>query len=372
MSRNASILILAAIFCAISPAATTIRIACGSSTGGTDAAGHAWQADAFYSGGTAYYRADMSSLDLPYRALRYGAFTYNVPTSPGKFTVTLSFLENRTAASVPPIAPGQRKIAVAINGTVVIEGLDIFALAGSVTPYSVVVPVTSTGPLVIAIAGSGLTGLLSGIQVDSVDAPPPPPSDTVGIKCVHGKVVATDLTAASPSQEITILSGVPGNTRWEQITLSEHVRFMGRTDVAVALSVSAGRPGPTNNNELTGVSLPLEVSSNDTNYWTSRPIPPQLSGSYDVVLNFSATPGNVNQTTAGELAWEACTYLAPAVLIGPPGIARLRVTPPQLVALDTYANVLRARVVKTDGTGLEIYGVPIPNPPTNLAWTPVR
>ncbi len=178
------ILLIAALFCATSPAATTIRIACGSSTGGVDAAGNLWQSDAHFSGGTDYSRANMAALDLPYRALRYGSFSYSVPLPNGEYTVKLLWLENRTAASVPPIAAGQRKIAASIAGSeliqVVASGLDLFAVAGSMMPYTQTAAVGVTnGKMVITLVPSSpdsLAALLSGIEIISVDPPDAPPA----------------------------------------------------------------------------------------------------------------------------------------------------------------------------------------------------
>jgi hypothetical protein len=115
----------------------------------------------------------------------------------------------------------------------------------------------------------------------------------------------TALTAAAASQEITIQTGISGNARWDQIMVSETTQFAGAT----GLTVSMGRPG-TNNMEMTGAQVPLMVSSGDANYWTARPIPPQLTGTYAIVLNFAVTSGNVNAATAGALTWEVCGYAA--------------------------------------------------------------
>jgi hypothetical protein len=52
------------------------------------------------------------------------------------------------------------------------------------------------------------------------------------------------------------------------------------------------------------------VSSGDVNFWSARPIPPQLTSAYSIVLNFSVTSGYVNAAAAGVLTWEACGYAA--------------------------------------------------------------
>lgn len=163
--------------------ATLLRIACGSSTGGMDAQGHAWQADAFYAGGTAYTTTALAALDLPYRTLRYGAsaFTYAIPAANGDYILKLSFIENRTASSSPPVKVGQRKFSVSVAGSPVVQvvasNLDLYATVGSMAPYVISVPVSVFGGKVfITVAPDVGNALISGIQLDSVDAPPPPPS----------------------------------------------------------------------------------------------------------------------------------------------------------------------------------------------------
>ena len=104
------------------------------------------------------------------------------------------------------------------------------------------------------------------------------------VECASGTVSSTALTAAAANQEITIQAGVSGDVRWDEVTVSETTQFAGTT----GLTVSMGRPG-TNNLEMTGTLVPLMVSSGDTNYWTARPSPAQLTGTYPIVLNFAVT-----------------------------------------------------------------------------------
>jgi hypothetical protein len=125
------------------------------------------------------------------------------------------------------------------------------------------------------------------------------------VECASGATSYTALTAAAANQEITIQTGISGNVRWDQVTVSETTRFAG----TVGLTVSMGRPG-ANNSEMTGALVALMVSGGDANFWTARPIPPQLTSTYPIVLNFAVTSGNVNAATAGVLTWEACGYAA--------------------------------------------------------------
>ena len=128
------------------------------------------------------------------------------------------------------------------------------------------------------------------------------------VECASGIVDYTTLRAMSSgtSVEATIQTGIPGTMRWDQVLVSETTQFAGVT----GLSVSMGRPGATTHDEMTGAMVPLMVSSGDANFWSTRPIPPQLTGTYNVVLNFSVTSGNVNAATAGVLTWEVCGYAA--------------------------------------------------------------
>lgn len=127
-----------------------------------------------------------------------------------------------------------------------------------------------------------------------------------GIACQHNTVTAATLAGLSSgaSKEVTIISSVPGTTRYDQVLVSETVLFTGTT----GLTVSMGRPGSTTHDELTGASLALQVSAGDTNFFSSRPIPPQLTTTYDIVLAFSVASGNVNSATAGTLYYEICSY----------------------------------------------------------------
>ncbi len=128
-------------------------------------------------------------------------------------------------------------------------------------------------------------------------------------QCTSGTVSYTALTAASASQEISILAGVSPTVRYTKVLVSETTQFTGTS----GLTVSMGRPGT--NVEFTGRAVPLGISSGDTNYWEAYPAPPILTATYSVVLNFSTTTGNVNAATGGSLTWEACGYDARGLVI---------------------------------------------------------
>jgi len=202
------------------------------------------------------------------------------------------------------------------NGLVTLGGN--LTVAGLGTNGTKCLHVDNTGAVSVATAdcgsgGGGTPGGTSGqIQVNSSGSFAGQSSIFSGgtlvqraIECSSGTVPSSALTAASPNQEITIQTGVSGSVRYDQVMVSETTQFAGGT----GLTVSMGRPG-SNNYEMTGTLVPLQISSGDTNSWTSRPIPPQLTSTYNIVLNFAVTSGNVSAVNAGVLTWEICGYKA--------------------------------------------------------------
>ncbi len=309
------LLALLALACS-ADAATLYRIACGSPTGGTDAQGHAWQSDAYYSGGVAYSAPALAALDLPYRTLRYGAsaFAYSLPVAPGRYTVTLHFLENRTAASVPSIAAGQRKFSVSVNGTPAATSLDLFAVAGSMHPYTLSVTVTvASGPLTISVAPSLGNAVLSGIQVDSVDAQPPMPSTQ--ITCQSGSVTSLDLSGPESYKVVDVASDLRTSTRILSFIIAEDERFLGAHAGVSGLmqhTVIAGqytRLTPTVFPDTSDLPLgDAAVSTSPLQYVMPTP---DLSNSFGFSLGFTVD-SSFDKLTSGKVRWELCYYDAAA------------------------------------------------------------
>jgi hypothetical protein len=152
---------IALIFAAILPAATVTRVACGSPF------------DTGFVGGAPWTGAAIAGQAAPYNAMRSSSpigapFSYSFTLAPGAYTVTLQFIEPR-----PDQAAGNRLLNVALNGAPVATGLDLFAVAGAVKPYSVSYPVTVSGSLRIDVSASKGNAILSGIQIDDVPAVSP-------------------------------------------------------------------------------------------------------------------------------------------------------------------------------------------------------
>ncbi len=122
---------------------------------------------------------------------------------------------------------------------------------------------------------------------------------SASISCTPYTVTSTDLAglATAPTGEISLRTSVPVATRYDQVLMSETVQFTGPVGMS-GLTVSMGRPGTSTHDEMSGATMALMQSSGDVNFWSSRPIPPQVGGSpYNVVLNF-ALPIYYNAGTA--------------------------------------------------------------------------
>jgi hypothetical protein len=115
----------------------------------------------------------------------------------------------------------------------------------------------------------------------------------------------TVAAAASNSQEIPIITGVPGKFRYGHVLLSETVQFTSGSVTLTKLSV--GRGGATTNDELLP-QTPFMQSSGDAWFVVDRPQPPVLTGVYGLVLAIRTTGGNVSALTAGTASYEVCGY----------------------------------------------------------------
>jgi hypothetical protein len=223
----------------------------------------------------------------------------------------------------------------------------------------------------------------------------PPP---VPMQCLPGIVDFSLLnTTAAATLEVQIIGALSGDFRIHHVMVAEHSQFVGLSD----LTVSMGRPG-TNDSELTGALVPLGLSSGDDgNSWVGRPIPPQLTGTYSVVVNFS-TAGLLTSLTAGSLRWEVCGFMAPSVTTaqatgvgvfppkgGNPGYGLILLPDgswcsvlPRVASLQVCqgagpgydcAGLYQASVIRSDGSTLNIVGPSYtPAQSDKVVWVPVQ
>jgi hypothetical protein len=127
--------------------------------------------------------------------------------------------------------------------------------------------------------------------------------------CRCGTVGAGSLTARSNSQEVLVLTGLAGSFRFDHVMVQETRQFS--SDSVSSLVVGVGR---ANLGADIVSAFPLKSVSAPYNFWYERPTPPQLTGAYDLVLNFKASSplgdGAASNFSSGALTWEVCGYNA--------------------------------------------------------------
>ena len=93
----------------------------------TDSLGHAWSADAYATGGTVptnTYNVAKTTDDAIFATRRWGAFSYNIPVTNGKYAVTLDFADPLYTTA------GKRRFNVSAEGVKVLSNFDIAASGG--------------------------------------------------------------------------------------------------------------------------------------------------------------------------------------------------------------------------------------------------
>ena len=102
---------------------------------------------------------------------------------------------------------------------------------------------------------------------------------------------------------------MPGTFRFDHVLLQETRRFA--SDGVASLAVGLGRP---NQQADIVAAVPLKSDSAPSSFWYERPSPPQLTGAYDLVLNFKGSSplgdGAASNFSSGTVAWEICGYTA--------------------------------------------------------------
>ena len=115
------------------------RLLCGSSKSGyRDRQGREWDADAFYSGGTASPVAVQpvwrTRSPFLFRSMRSGEFSYKIPLKPGVYEMRLYFVDTSYApGSAMEGGENVRVFNVLINGDLALRNFDIIADAGPST-----------------------------------------------------------------------------------------------------------------------------------------------------------------------------------------------------------------------------------------------
>jgi hypothetical protein len=156
---------------------TPIRISSGGAY--TDTLGQVWSADnAYYLQGTPWYTGSPVS-GTPDQKLYQnetfnypGNLTYQFGVPNGNYTVTLKFAE------IFEDTAGQRPMNVALNGTLVVTGLDVWTAAGGKNrAYDRSFPVSVSGgqlTITLSCTNSGHSAEVNAIQIVAGTAPPEP------------------------------------------------------------------------------------------------------------------------------------------------------------------------------------------------------
>jgi hypothetical protein len=149
---------------------------------------------------------------------------------------------------------------------------------------------------------SNVGNVAAQIQLRRPGVPPSP-------WCRCGTVVAGSLTAPLDSQEVPILTGLAGSFRFDHVLVQETRRFSSDSVSSVDVGVGRAHLGAD-----VVPPFPLKSDSAPDSFWNWRPNPPQLTGAYDLVLNFKASSplgdGAASNFSSGALTWEVCGYNA--------------------------------------------------------------
>ena len=146
--------------------------------GYTDAGGNFWSADRAYSpgswgyvGGNSYRTTDPigNTQDDPlYQAERYGNFSYQFDVPDGRYDVTLHFAEIFFSAPA-----GQRRFDVSIEGALVLDNYDVYAVAGHDVAVAVTFPdiLVTDGQLTIDFTTITGNAKVSAIDIQAAVSP---------------------------------------------------------------------------------------------------------------------------------------------------------------------------------------------------------
>jgi hypothetical protein len=154
------------------PAGDEVRILAGSNRSQVDHAGKLWQADTWFTGGTATKNAATHIARTQdagfYRTSRQGQFRYRIPLKPGLYELHLYFAE--TVYGLDAGGEGSRIFTVRAGGRALLDRFDLVADAGAsrtadVKVFTDIAP-AADGYLTLEFAGeAGQRATLSGIEI---------------------------------------------------------------------------------------------------------------------------------------------------------------------------------------------------------------
>ena len=176
------------------------------------------------------------------------------------------------------------------------------------SPSAAVAPGLNRRPSSVAAKAADPRPVVGAVAAQIQPRRPAPIQSSFSCRC--GTVGASSLIARASSQEVPILTALAGNFRFDHVLVQETARFS--SDSADSLVVGVGRAGFGPD---VVASFALQSDSAPYNFWYERPGPPQLTGAYDLVLNFKASSplgdGAASNFSSGALTWEVCGYNGP-------------------------------------------------------------
>jgi N-acetylneuraminic acid mutarotase len=212
-----------------------------------DTLGVTWSSDFGFSGGGSAVNPSSISGTLEadlYKTHRKGlAFSYALPLPSGGYAVTLHFAEPKFAL------PLQRVFDVSAEGALLIDDLDLAAVAGLNTAYATThTVIVSDGVLDLSFTGGSQPALLSAIEVSSAPILAPDASliDFGGVTSGQSHtlplVLSNPGTAALSLSELEILQGTSGTAESFSVDLGGGVYAGMDLDVSypLGLAIPAG------------------------------------------------------------------------------------------------------------------------------------
>jgi hypothetical protein len=254
----------------------------------TDSLGNLWAADENYSGGftIAVGGAVTGTSDSTlYDTQRYGnsfSYTFNVPA--GAYQVTLKFAETYSG----DFSSGARVFNVAVNGSMVLPDMDVYAQVGADTEDDKVINNVSPvgGEITIQFAGTSSTD--TNAMVEAVQIIPQPPAATF-------TATPTNTSTATPAATFT---ATPTNTSTATLT-DTFTATPSKTSTATLTATFTATPSKTSTVTLTA-SFTSTFTMTSSPTFTGTNTPSQtvtLTGTPTLMFTKTFTPSNTGTPT---------------------------------------------------------------------------
>jgi glucuronoarabinoxylan endo-1,4-beta-xylanase len=261
--------------------ATTWRINAGGPNY-TDTSGNLWVADTNYTNGAAITMGgtiSKTSNSTLYDTQRYGSsFSYTFHVPPGTYQVTLRFSETYSG----DFSVGARVFNVAINGTTVLNNLDVYAQVGANTADNQILNNISPSGGVITIQFTGTNSPDTNAMVNAIQIIPQPPTPTP---------TATSTITLTPTRTPT--------ATWTSTFTSSPTATATRTSTTTATPTFTRTPTAILTPTFTATSTPtLTITQTPTPSFTSTSTQTKTpTPTFTVTSTFTLTPTPTTTST---------------------------------------------------------------------------